>query len=405
MKSRIIGIVILVSIVSLLIVFTGCTGVQREPIGYSGVNGHEGILYMGTTDGRIVAINPASRIAGEKFPSIEGEWTYSPIIPSQGWSCSGSSAPVSIYGTPVLTDGLTCIGIYNGKVFMINPSARNSNLPFPQLRDREWAYPRTDDLIAPIVGSPVVSGDAVYICSSDSRVYSLDSRYGDELWKSEPLGEKLWVTPIIKDDALYVSTFDGQILALSITNGDLLPWSFKAETGFVSSPAIYGDIIIAGTIDRNLCAVRIGDDTPLWKFQAGNWFWGTPLVDDGIVYAACLDGMVYALDVSTGDKIWEFDAGDSVVSAPVMAEGLLAVASESGNIFLIDKVTGNGNRVRGLEDSSSDIVSTTGATIRSSLYYSEGIVYVHTQNDVLFAIDIEQANISWMYSLEQEQDK
>ncbi len=88
-----------------------------------------------------------------------------------------------------------------------------------------------------------------------------------------------------------------------------------------------------------------------------------------------------------------------------MASGLLVVASESGNIFLVDKITGDGNRVRGLEDSSSDIVSTTGATIRSSLCYSEGIVYVHTQNDVLFAIDVEQANISWMYSLEQEQDK
>ena len=59
----------------------------------------------------------------------------------------------------------------------------------------------------------------------------------------------------------------------------------------------------------------------------------------------------------------------------------------------------------GLEDSSEDIVSTTGAIIRSSLCYSEGVVYVHTQNDVLFAIDTEQADISWIYSLEQEQDK
>jgi len=385
---------------------TGCTGVQRDPIGFSGVTCQEGILYTGTTDGRIVAIDPASRVAGDSFPASDDEWTYSPIVPSQGWSCGGSSAPVSIYGTPVVTDdGLACIGIYNGKVLMLNPAARSGDLPFPQLRDREWVYPMNEDQISPIVGSPVTLDGVVYICSSDSRVYALDKRYGDELWKSEPLGEKLWITPIIKDNNIYLSTFDGQILSLSATDGSLLPWSFKAETGFISSPAIYEDIIIAGTIDRNLYAIRIGDDAPLWNFQAGNWFWSTPLVEEGIVYAGSLDGKVYALDVSTGDKIWEFNAGDPVVSAPVMADGLLVAANESGSIFLIDKLTGIGNEVRGLQASGSDILTTTGAVIRSSLCYSEGMVYVHTQNDVLFAIDVELAGISWMYSLEEEQDK
>ncbi len=404
MKIRIAKIVILLSIVTVLLVSTGCTGVQRDPIGFSGVNSHEGILYIGTTDGRIVAVNPESRVAREEFPSSDGEWEYMPIVPSTGWSCGSSSAPVSIYGTPVVTDGLACIGIYNGKVLMMNPSTRNRNLPFPQQREEEWSYPRSDELIAPIVGSPVVLGDTVYICSSDSMVYALDRRYGDELWKSEPLGDKLWVTPIIRDNVLYVSTFDGHIYSLSTTDGNLLPWSFKSETGFVSSPAIYEDIIIVGSFDRKLYAVRIGEDTPLWKFQAENWFWGTALVDEGIVYAGCLDGKVYALDVLTGDKIWEFNAGNPVVSAPIMADDLLVVASETGDIFLLDKLTGRGRSVMGLEGSDDDIVSTTGAIIRSSICYSEGVVYVHTQNDVLFAIDIEQEDISWIYSLEQEQD-
>ncbi len=404
MKIRIAKIVILLSIVTVLLVSTGCTGVQRDPIGFSGVNSHEGILYIGTTDGRIVAVNPESRVAREEFPSSDGEWEYMPIVPSTGWSCGSSSAPVSIYGTPVVTDGLACIGIYNGKVLMMNPSTRNRNLPFPQQREEEWSYPRSDELIAPIVGSPVVLGDTVYICSSDSMVYALDMRYGDELWKSEPLGDKLWVTPIIRDNVLYVSTFDGHIYSLSTTDGNLLPWSFKSETGFVSSPAIYEDIIIVGSFDRMLYAVRIGEDTPLWKFQAENWFWGTALVDEDIVYAGCLDGKVYALDVLTGDKIWEFNAGNPVVSAPIMADDLLVVASETGDIFLLDKLTGRGRSVMGLEGSDDDIVSTTGAIIRSSICYSEGVVYVHTQNDVLFAIDIEQEDISWIYSLEQEQD-
>ncbi len=404
MKLKIVKIAIVISALSFYLLSTGCTGVQRNPIGFSGVECHDGILYIGTTDGRVVAVNPDSRVAGQEFPSSDREWSYSPILPSKGFSCSSSPAPVSIYGTPVVTDGLICVGIYNGKVLMMSPSARDGDSAFPQLKEGEWSYPRTDDVIEPIVGRPVVIGNVVYTCCSDGRVYALDRNYGDEVWKSEPLDDKLWISPLIKEGTLYISTFDGYIYALSADDGDLLPWSFKAEAGFVSSAALYQDIIYVGSFDRNLYAVRIGDDAPLWKFSAGNWFWSTPLIENGVVYAGCLDGKVYALNAVTGDKLWEFEARDSVVSSPILADDLVIIASESGNIYLINKLTGAGERIKNFEEPGNENITTTGALIRSSLCSDGGTLYVHTQNDVVYAIDIESGKLSWKFSLINEED-
>ena len=43
--------VVLISILSVVLLGTGCTGVERNPIGFSGINCEDGLLYMGTTDG------------------------------------------------------------------------------------------------------------------------------------------------------------------------------------------------------------------------------------------------------------------------------------------------------------------------------------------------------------------
>jgi len=407
MKLKIVKIAIVMGILCFSLLSAGCTGVERNPIGFSGVECHDGILYIGSSDGRVVAVNPASRETGQEFPSSDREWSYSPspMLPSKGFSCGSSATPVSIYGTPVAADGLICVGIYNGKVLMMSPSARDNDSAFPQLKDGEWSYPRTDDVIDPIVGMPVVDGNSVYACCSDGRVYALDRSYGDELWRSEPLDDKLWITPLIKEGTLYISTFDGHIYALSTDSGELLPWSFKAEAGFVSSPALYEDIIYVGSFDRNLYAVRMGDDAPLWKFEAGNWFWSKPLVENGVVYAGCLDNRVYAFNAVTGDKLWEFDAGDPVVSSPIVVDDLLIVASETGNIYFIDKQTGTGERIKNYEEPGNENITTTGFLVRSSLCSYQGTLYVHTQNDMLVAIDIESRRLSWKFSLVSEEDK
>jgi outer membrane protein assembly factor BamB len=381
MKQVKILALIVIALFALLLVSCFFGGGQPTG-GWSGVAVHDGIIYVGSRDGRVVAINSSTR---------SEQWDYA-IIPS-----------TTIYTTPIVDSDLVYVATYNGIVLALNTSARVEDLPFPQARYGEWEWycPIENAKSNAIVADLAMSEDALYVASSNGRVYSLDKGSGDENWKREDIpvltenAEKLWTSPVIQGNTLYVSTFDGHIYALSVETGELLDWSFEAEAGFASSPVIYEDIIYVGSFDRHLYATRIGSDVPLWKFPqekpAGNWFWASPIINEGIVYAGCLDGKLYAIEAKTGGKLWEFPAESPIVSSPVLMDNLLIVAAESGNVYVINPETGIGERIRNRENGDK---STIDAQIRAPLCADEGLVYVRDEDNQLHVVDIGNKEVS-----------
>ena len=361
---------LVVALFALLLV--SCIPGTAQPTGgWSGPTVYDGIIYVGSRDGRVVAINASTQ--------------------SQQWDYTFTST--TIYTTPIVDGDLVYVGTYSGQVYA---------LTIAQGTDR-WVYPRTGSIGA-IVGSLVVANETIYISSSDGRVYALDATYGDLKWKSEPLADKLWTSPKVMGDTLYVSTFDGHVYALSVETGKSLDWSFKSGAGFASSPVIYGDTIFVGSFDRHLYAIKIGSDVPMWKFPqekpAGNWFWASPIVNEGVVYAGCLDGRLYAIEAETGEKLWEFDAGSPIVSSPVLTDNLLIVASESGIVYVFDLSAE-------LRDVATPLKTISiGADVRSPLCAQEGLVYIrdeNNKNNQLHVVDIDKGKVSWNFSLTKEE--
>ena len=381
MKQVKILALIVIALFALLLV-SCIPGTGQSIGGWSGAAVHDGIIYVGSRDGRVVAINSSTQ---------SQQWDYT-IIPS-----------TTIYTTPIVDGDLVYVGTYNGIVLALNTSARVEDLPFPQARYGEWEWycPIENAKSNAIVADLAMSEDALYIASSNGRVYSLDKGSGDENWKREDIpvltenAEKLWNSPVIQGNTFYVSTFDGYIYALSTETGELLDWSFEAEAGFASSPVIYEDIIYVGSFDRHLYAVKIGSDVPLWKFPrekpAGNWFWASSVVNEGIVYAGCLDGKLYAIEAKTGEKLWEFDAESPIVSSPVLMGNLLIVAAESGNVYVINPETGVGERIKNRENSDKP---TLDAPIRASFCAHEGLVYIRDEDNELHVVDIGNKEVS-----------
>jgi len=382
MKQVKILALIVIALLPLTLVSCSLFGGAAVSGGWAGTAFHDGIIYVGSRDGRVVAINSSTQ---------SQQWDYT-ITPS-----------TTIYTTPIVDGDLVYVGTYNGKILALNTSARGEDLPFPQARYGEWEWycPIENAKSNAIVADLAMSEDALYVASSNGRVYSLDKGSGDENWKREDIpvltenAEKLWNSPVIQGNTLYVSTFDGHIYALSAETGELLDWFFKAEAGFASSPVIYEDIIYVGSFDRHLYAVKIGSDVPLWKFPqekpAGNWFWASSIVDEGIVYAGCLDGKLYAIEAKTGEKLWEFDAESPIVSSPVLMDNLLIVAAESGNVYVINPETGVGERIRNRENSDKP---TLDAQIRASFCAHEGLVYVRDEDNQLYVVDIGNKEVS-----------
>ena len=383
MKQVKVLLIIVVSLFGLLL--ASCVpGGTRPAQGWSGTAFDDGTLYVGSVDGKIMAVNSSTRNL---------EWSYAIVMSSSGgMSCGRTSAPAAIYGMPVVDGDLVYIGSYAGKVLALSTSARSQRLSFPQKRNGEWEWdcPTVGKENNAIVASPVVAEDAIYVASSNGRVYSLDKYFGDLNWESDVLSEKLWTTPVIDHDAIYVSTFDGHIYALSTSDSGLL-WAFEADEGFVSSPVLYKDAIFVGSFGCNLYAIKIGDDKPLWKFPGDNWFWAAPVVSDGVVYAGCLNGKIYAISCRTGEQLWAFDAKSPIVSSPVLIGDLLVIACDSGEVYVLKTHATVNNRLR--NKISIDV------SIRSSLCVQGGMLYVRGQDNCLYALDIDRGEISWKFPL------
>jgi outer membrane protein assembly factor BamB len=235
---KLFRIVLLTALVVVAVASTGCTG-NAPPQGFAGVTTDGESVFVGTADGKILALNPAARAGEELFPAA-GEWSYAITKETKGtFGCGTSQAPSVLYSNPVVNDGHICIGTYDGKVLMMDMESRSTRLVFPQTRAGEWMYPRSEKSIGPVVGSPAVVGDMVFVSSSvkeGSRtfgvVYALDRLYGDELWVSEALDGKLWVTPSVVDGVVYVSTFDGRIYSLDAATAAASASSGTTTTAF-----------------------------------------------------------------------------------------------------------------------------------------------------------------------------
>ncbi len=356
---------IAIALLSLVLVSCGFSGRAAVSGGWAGTAFVDGIIYAGSRDGRVMAINASSK---------DIQWYYA------------TDAPV--YTTPIVDGDLVYVGTYSGRVYALTISRGIER----------WIYPRAGSIGA-IVGRLVVANSTMYVSSSDGRVYALDMTYGDLRWKSEPLADKLWTSPVIQGDTLYVSTLDGNIYALSVETGELLDWFFESEAGFASSPVIYGETLFLGSFDRRLNAIEIGSDVPAWKFPregpAGNWFWAPPVVHRGIVYAGCLDGKLYAIEAQTGAELWVFDAGKPIVSSPVLLGELLIVIDESGVVYVFDLLAGSGDRAVLLR------TIPIGAGVRSSFSAHNGLVYVRGENNSVYVVDIDQGEVveGWPVSL------
>ena len=72
------------------------------------------------------------------------------------------------------------------------------------------------------------------------------------------------------------------------------------------------------------------------------------------------------------------DLGSPVSSSPVLIGNSIVVATEAGVVYSIDTVS---NEQEELVDLEEDIFA--------SLFASDGVVYVHTDEDSLYVVDVQ----------------
>ena len=132
-------VLVMVTVVWVTVVLAACSVVNR-PEGWAGAVVLEEVIYAGTKDGELVALN---RTNGEKLWHFEllGDKTYQ-----------------AIYGTPTLSGDILYLSGYDGHfyVFDVSTSKNPMNWRDPVLLDsKKIGDPLSDD-VTPIVTSPAV---------------------------------------------------------------------------------------------------------------------------------------------------------------------------------------------------------------------------------------------------------
>ena len=124
---------LLVMLVVSGLAISGCVkGLQ--PIGWSGGVVSDGTLFVGSKEGRLVAINTEdeSRQWSEPLKATGQTGGFFGCEPAYGGGCGSGVAGVAIYGTPAVAGDLVYIGGYNGKVYAFTSNTLSIR----------WVYPR-----------------------------------------------------------------------------------------------------------------------------------------------------------------------------------------------------------------------------------------------------------------------
>src|SRR5665647_1655342 len=216
-----------------------------------------GMVYVGSYDGNVYALNAAD---GTKV------WSY----------VTGGTA-----SSPAVANGLVYIGGTDGYIYALN-AADGTKL---------WSY---------WIGygnagfsSPAVDNGVVYVGSQDHNVYALNAADGTKLW-SYATGDAVYSCPAVANGVVYTGSGDGNVYALNAADGTKL-WSYATGGGVTSSPAVANGVVYVGSTDHNVYALNAADGTKLWSYATGEAVYSSPAVDNGVVYVGSFDNNVYAL--------------------------------------------------------------------------------------------------------------
>jgi outer membrane protein assembly factor BamB/endonuclease YncB( thermonuclease family) len=259
----------------------------------------DGVIYVGSLDGSVYALNSSSGPALWQFTTGAG-----------------------ILSSPAVADGVVYIGSQDTNLYAIDAASG---------RER-WRFATGSEVLS----SPAVVDGIVYVGGMDSYAYAIDAKTGEEIWKVR-VGQA-FSSPAVVDGVVYIGG-GPTLYALDAKSGET-KWSAPTGGPVESSPAVVNGAVFVGNDSGTVLAVDRETGNELWRFAAGDAVISSPSVADGTVYFGSADKSVYALDATTGKVVWTYLTGDQITSSPAVADGVVYIGSFDGYIYGLDGATG-----------------------------------------------------------------
>ena len=382
-RTRLSPALVLLTAIVLAVLLAGCAQSRNAATqSWSGVAVAGDSVYVGTREGHLIQLSldaGLARIAPYQVPQPDQE---------QGFP--------ALYGTPVIEGGRIYAGTYNGIVLSLDAASFGDA--------RIFEIPG-NDLAKGIAGSVVPHNDSLVVAAAEDagagRLYVLEASSLVEKCRyparNEPPVGQLWTTPVIRDGIAYFGDLSKQVHAVSIA--DCRPvWDRPAELGgaIVAPPVLTGGYLYLGAFDRAFYRVNLATGAPERLFdEAEGWFWGAAVTDGSVLYIPNMDGNIYAYESASGRVLWAYpgnDEGEPVLASPVLSNGELVYASDSGIMVVLDARSGSRKWDRRV-----------GNDVRAPLTAEGRIVFLHSLDETVTAVDLDTKQLAWERSLEDVQ--
>jgi len=291
-----------------------------------------GVLYFGSNDHNLYAVDATSGAVRWKFPT-KGRITSSPAV--AGGRVYFGSYDSNFYALDAATGTLAW-------KFTTGGERRFSGT---HLHGAEPAAELMPDPFDVFLSSPALAQGNVYFGSGDGNVYALDAASGALRWKFRT-ADVVHASPAIADGTLYIGSWDSYFYALDAATGRQR-WRFKTgvdaaihnQVGIQSSAVVADGVVYFGCRDSHLYALDASTGAERWAFSTGDsWVVSSPAVRDGTIYFATSDSaLVQALDATRGTEIFSLDFKHwPFFSSPVLAANFLYIGSHQGKLLAID---------------------------------------------------------------------
>ena len=311
--------------VLLTVGLAGCTGGDLGGVGsgWNGLAARDGVVYVGTKDGRVQALTDSG------FEGVRPGWSFP--------QAEGTNDLQGVYGSPVVAGNLLYVAAENGYLYALD-------LENGSISDRGWRRPQGQpERMEPLVAGPAYDpiNELIIVPSEDGNLYAYDDDTGEPIWdRPFPVGDKIWSTPAVSNGVAFFGSHNGYVYSVNLATGEE-EWSRRTEGVVAGRPLLVDGMVVAGSFDKKLYAFDAQDGTPRWQFEGTNWFWAGAVSNGDLIFAPNMDGHIYALDTE-GVLQWKFDAGDSIVSPPVLVPRGLVGAARNGRLTLLDISSGEG---------------------------------------------------------------
>ena len=351
---------------------TGCYGTAPAK-GWSGVAIADGRLYVGSLNGKLIGMEETN--GNRLFNDLTLETATSGGL----LGCGGSPVTVAIYGTPVISGDTVFVAGYNGKLYSIDATKGIKGWSFQPERG-----------VQQIIGGLALGQNTLFFGTTGGYVYSVDAEKSSQNWEFKA-GNKIWATPLLDNDTLYIGSFDKKLYALNVSDGKE-KWQFQTGGAIIATPVLQDNTLYFGALDRCFYAVDATSGALKWKSPviAAKWFWANPLIVNNVIYAPNMDGKVYVLNAANGQLVIDpIDIGSPLSSSPILVGSKIILGAQDGKVWSIDTVTNLKN----------PLVDKSLGKIYASLSADGNTIFICTQGNTLYALNADTGVVLWSKSL------